>query len=151
MMTTYLSASVQNPLTLILTIKSEDDFRQLAELLERSQSDPNSTLRKALDEIGTVHFARFVFLENNTRLAVITTFDGELDTYLNEFVDKIGDVFDAILGHVSPAPLLSVKDHRREFSEFIKQHNMKTAGPFYSAYPRLTVKEIRALSQGTEK
>ena len=150
-MTADLPKPVQRPLTLILTIKSEDDFRQLAQLLEHSQSDPNSSLRKALDDIGTVHFARFVFLENNTKLAVITTFDGELETYLSQFVNTIGDVFDAILGHVSPAPPLPVKDNTREFFEFIKQHDMKTIGPFYSAYPRLTVKQIRALSPGTEK
>ena len=36
-----------------------------------------------------VHFARFVFLDH-TRLAVITTFDGDLTTYLEDFAAKIG-------------------------------------------------------------
>jgi hypothetical protein len=142
---------VQTPLTLILTMKSEDSARKLAQLLEQSQSDPNGKLRKALDGIGTVHFARFVFLENNTKLAVITTFDGELETYLHQFVDQIGDVFDAILRHVSPAPPLPVKEHFSEFRDFIVRNNAQTTGALYSAYPHLTVKQIRALSKGAEK
>lgn len=145
-MTPESVAPVQRPLTLILTIKSEEAFRSLAALLQRSQSDPGGALRRALDGIGTVHFARFVFLENNTKLAVITTYDGDLQTYLNAFVDQVGDLFDLILEHMSPAPPLKVREHRQEFLQFITQHDVKAIEPFYSAYPALTVKQIRALA-----
>src|SRR5688572_28902113 len=114
-MTPDPATPVQRPLTLSLPIKSEEASRSLAMLLKQQQGDPNGTLRQALDGIGTVHFARFVFLENNTKLAVITTYDGDLKTYLDEFVAKIGPLFDAILEHVSPAPPLPVRDHPAEF------------------------------------
>jgi hypothetical protein len=139
---------VQQPLTLILTMKSDDDFQKLSKLLEEAQSNPDSDLRKALDGIETVHFARFVFLENNTKLAVITTYDGDLDTYLNAFVRQIGKLFDTILHHVSPAPPTPVEEFPGEFIDFIKRHDMKATGAFYSAYPGLTVKHIKALSPG---
>jgi hypothetical protein len=137
---------VQRPLTLILTTKSEEASRALAMLLTQQQGDPNGTLRQALDGIGTVHFARFVFLDNNTKLAVITTYDGDLETYLNAFVARIGPLFDAILEHVSPAPPLPVHDHPNEFFEFIAQHDVQAIEPFYSAYPSLTVQQIRLLA-----
>ena len=147
-MTLDSAAPVQRPLTLILTIKSGEDFRALAALLQQSQSDPKGQLRQALDGIGTVHFARFVFLENNTKLAVITTYDGDLRTYLDAFVNEIGQLFDLILGHISPAPPLPVDQHRQEFFAFIERHDVKAVEPFYSAYPTLTVKQIRALAEG---
>jgi hypothetical protein len=138
---------VQTPLTLVLTIKSDEAFRELEALLEREQSSPDGPLRKALDGIGTVHFARFVFLENNTKLAIITTFDGDLDTYINEFVDRVSGLFEAIADRISPAPPTPLRTHRQEFLEFIKRHDMKAVQPFYSAYPGLTVKEILKLAQ----
>lgn len=141
---------VQTPLTLVLTIKSAEAFRELAALLEREQSSSNGPLRRALDEIGTVHFARFVFLENNTKLAIITTFDGDLDTYVNRFVDDVADVFEAIAARISPAPPTPLGEHRQEFVEFIKRHDVKAVQPFYSAYPRLTVREIRALAKAKQ-
>src|SRR3954466_286049 len=69
---------VQNPLTLVMTIKSPADYAQLNGLLQQIQSAPpeKNPIRGALDKLKSVHFARFVFLANNTQLAVITTYDG---------------------------------------------------------------------------
>lgn len=66
---------VQNPLTLIMKIKSEADYKELHQKLLQIQSLPPSQnpIVIALTKIGTVHFARFTFLENNTKLAVITS------------------------------------------------------------------------------
>ena len=92
---------VQNPLTLVMLIRSPDDHRALQAKLGHLQSLPRdkNPVIAALDKIATVHFARFVFLDE-TRLAVITTYDGDFDAYINEFVDHIGDVFnDAPAAH----------------------------------------------------
>jgi hypothetical protein len=139
---------VQRPLTLILPIKSPDDFQKLAAFLKAAQGDPSGPLRRVLDGIGTVHFARFVFLENNTKLAVITTYDGDLETYLHAFADQLEKEFNTILGHIESAPT-NVRTHRREFIEFIMEHDVPAIEPFYSAYPHLTVKQIRALDTAT--
>ena len=86
---------VQSPLTLIMTLKSAADYEQLNALLLHMQSLPptENPIAVALGKIGTVHFARFVFLENNTKLAVITTYDGDFEIYINDFVNEIGDIF----------------------------------------------------------
>lgn len=141
---------VQNPLTLVMTIKSDADSQALQQLLHHIQGLPpeQNPIFRALEKIATVHFARFTFLENNTKLAVITTYDGSFDTYINEFVNEIGEVFDTLLSHMADAPPLPVAEHRQEFLQYVKDHDAGGLEPFYSAYPDLTVLDIQALAEG---
>jgi hypothetical protein len=135
----------QNPLTLVMTIKSPEDLAALVAKLKRVTEDPeNDPIRLALDKLQTVHFARFVFLENKTRLAVITTYDGDFETYINDFVDEIGDVFNAILVHMEDAPALPVQKNRDAFLKYVDTNNLKALPGFYSAYPTSSVLDIRA-------
>ena len=98
----------------------------------------------ALNKLNTVHFARFVFLEQNTKLAVITTYDGSFEDYINEFVDEIGDVFNALLAHMADAPPLPVQQNRQAFLDYVKKNDLRAIEPFYSAYPKATVLDIHA-------
>jgi hypothetical protein len=138
-------AAVQNPLTLVMTIKSQADRQALEALLQKIQSAPpdKNPVWVALERLQTVHFARFVFLENN-QLAVITTYDGSFADYINEFIDAIGDVFNALLAHMKDAPPLPVQQHREPFLEYVRSHDLRAIEPFYSAYPRATVLDINA-------
>jgi hypothetical protein len=135
---------VQNPLTLIMTLKSPEDFEQLKAQLTHFQGLPpdQNPLNKALTATGIVHFARFVFLENNTKLGVFTAYDGSLAAYVNAFVDNVGQVFDLLLSHMADAPPLPVEQHRKEFLDYIEAHDVPVVEPFYSAYPTLTVLDI---------
>lgn len=138
--------AVQSPLTLVMKIKSDSDAQQLAGLLHHIQSLPpdKNPIWTALTKLGNVHFARFVFLENNTRLAVITTYDGTFENYINEFIDEIGDVFNALLAHMQDAPPLPVQQHRKEFLDYVRANDLRAIEPFYSAYPVSTVLDIQA-------
>jgi hypothetical protein len=144
------ATAVQSPLTLVMSIKSPADFAQLSGLLQKIQSAPpdHNPIWLALTKLNTVHFARFVFLENNTRLAVITTYDGTFDTYINEFIDEIGEVFNALLAHMSDAPPLPVQKNRQEFLDYVKKNDLRAIEPFYSAYPKATVLDVRAALEG---
>lgn len=135
---------VQNPLTLIMTLKSPEDFAELNAQLSHFQGLPpeQNPLNQALTATGIVHFARFVFLENNTKLGVFTAYDGSLGAYVNAFVDKVGKVFDLLLSHMADAPPLPVEQHRQEFLAYIQSHDVPVVEPFYSAYPTLTVLDI---------
>ena len=145
---TALSACkmVQNPLTLIMTIRSPEDFQALNARIQKIQSAPpeKNPIWIALDKLKIVHFARFVFLENNTKLAIITTYDGSFEDYLNEFIDEIGDVFNALLQHMDGAPPLPIQQNRSAFRDYIKANDLGGIGPFYSAYPQATVLDIQA-------
>jgi hypothetical protein len=138
--------AVQSPLTLIMTIKSADDAKALTALLNKIQSAPpeQNPIWTALNKLNIVHFARFVFLEQNTKLAVITTYDGSFEDYINDFIDEIGDVFNALLAHMSDAPPLPVQKHRTEFFAYVRANDLRGIEPFYSAYPQATVLDIKA-------
>ncbi len=139
-------AAVQSPLTLVMPIRSPADAAALHALLQQIQSAPPgmNPIARALDALRTVHFARFVFMERDTRLAVITTYDGSFEAYINDFVDQIGDVFNALLAHVDGAPPLPVQQHREEFLAYVQANDLRGLEPFYSAYPTGTVLDIQA-------
>ncbi|MGH4022924.1 MAG: hypothetical protein ACRDT0_27560 [Pseudonocardiaceae bacterium] len=135
--------SIQNPLTLVMKAKSPEDHAALRQTVEHIQSLPpeQNPIVTALDRIATVHFATFVFLDDD-RLAVITTYDGDFEKYINEFTNEIGDVFNTLLAHVADAPPLPVQTYRREFLEFVRAHDLRCVAPLYSAYPDRTVLDI---------
>jgi hypothetical protein len=143
-----MPAPVANPLTLLMTLKSDADYQALKARLESLNQQPGgqNPITAALTRIGTVHFARFVFL-NETQLAVITTFDGDFEQYIDAFVNAIGTVFDELLGHMKDAPPLPVSTHRKEFLEYVRQNDRKPVGGLYSAYPDLKVLDILTLQK----
>lgn len=142
-MTEQPSQPVQNPLTLVMKAKSSDDYTALRQLVEDLQSRPpdQNPVTVALNKLGNVHFARFAFLGND-QLGVITTYDGDFEVYIHEFIDNIGDVFNAILAHVENAPPLPVQAHRQEFLNYIRTVDCRCVGTLYSAYPERTVLDI---------
>jgi hypothetical protein len=70
---------IQNPLTLVMTAKSSPDYAALQQIITEIQSLPpdKNPITTALNNLANVHFARFVFLDNN-QLAVITTYPNTL-------------------------------------------------------------------------
>src|SRR4029453_11102072 len=53
-------------------------------------------LSQGANKVGTLHTMRFVFFDNDTRLLFATAFDGDWDTYIDDFVAKIPDYLDII-------------------------------------------------------
>jgi hypothetical protein len=128
-----------------MPITSQAHADKLRETIEGLAALPGNPLAAALDGLHNVHFARFVLLENDTRLAVITSYDGDLETYIMEFIDAIGDVFNKLLAAVSDAPPTPVQEHRDEFVRYVMKNDVPSVGSFYSAYPDLAVNDILAL------
>jgi hypothetical protein len=90
--------------------------------------------------IATIHEARFVLFDDDTRLAFITSFDGPWDAYMDDFFNSGPTLalFDAIFQHVEGydglPDLAAVKD-------FVLSAQV-TAGAYQRNYGG-TVKEIR--------
>ncbi len=88
--------------------------------------------------IASIHEARFVLFDGDTRLLFATSFDGPWDSYMEDFASKPLQLFDSIFRHVEGyeglPDLTAVK-------EFILSAQV-TAGAYARNYAG-TVKEIR--------
>ncbi|MFL6546732.1 MAG: hypothetical protein ACJ8LM_16340, partial [Candidatus Udaeobacter sp.] len=143
--------STAHGLTLIMTAKSKEDYLAVKTAIASLQKDPSNPIKKALDQIGIVHDARFVFFDDQQQLGVITTFDDDLEVYLDLFISDIGDVFDMVLAHMKDAPPLPVGEHPNEFHDYVRKNNREMVAPFYSAYPDLRVSDILRMRRDSER
>jgi cytochrome P450 len=131
---------VQNALTAVMEIKQPQALHARALKLILSQA--YQQVVDVLDQVGTVHFARFVFLEHDTKLALITTYDGAFDNYIENYIEVAGDLFDLMLEHIKDAPPLPVRQFRDEFIAYVERADLVSDSQFYSAYGDLTVQDI---------
>jgi hypothetical protein len=95
-----------------------------------------------IQEIGTVHFARWVIIDNDTRLLFDSNFDGTWDQYLDDFIDHedLRAGLDRIWGCCEGYPEQGAAD-RDNFRAWVRAHQTPAA-VFYSAYPENTLKDV---------
>jgi hypothetical protein len=140
--TSSIPIAIQSPLNLVLPIMP-GKLQELIDLLAALDRGEDKHLHKALQALGNVHFAQFVFLEKGTRLGVFTIYDGDFDAYILSFVEHIGEIFNHILNFIEGGPeLRPVQEHREEFLRFIRDHDLAGLGQF-SAYPRQRAFDIQ--------
>lgn len=127
---------VQHGLNLFLKLKNPAQFPALGAALGARMADTQA----ALKSLHYVHFARFVPTPDYSSLIVVTEYDGDLKSYVMDFVAVLGDVFNTILEFVDGAPPLPVQQFPNEFWQFVQANNVQ-ADP-WSAYPHMTVIDI---------
>jgi hypothetical protein len=99
-------------------------------------------LSRGADKVGTLHTMRFVFFDNDTRLLFATAYDGDWDTYIDDFVAKIPDYLDIIDSAWDGWPGIRSPGAK----DYLVKHQI-TAEGWYVAYPDLTVAEINRLKR----
>jgi len=128
---------VQNALNLALKLKNR---AQMPALLTAIDANKDS-VHHALSSLHYVHFARFLPTPDFSALQVVTSYDGDLQSYLMDFVDVLGPIFNAILDFIEGAPSLPVEKYPDEFIDFVNRNDIPSGG-VWSAYPEMTVIEI---------
>jgi hypothetical protein len=88
--------------------------------------------------IATIHEARFVPFDNDTRLLFATSFDGPWDAYMDDFASKPLKLFDAIFQHVEGYEGLPDLE---AVKTFVRSAQLTAGG--YSRNYGGTVKQIR--------
>ncbi len=102
--------------------------------------------RGRLARVGTIHFARWVFMDNRRRLLFASNYDGSLDSYMDDFINKVAYglnlVFSNGVGYPRTSFLLSggAKDEMT-FKNFLRRHQVPTQ-VWYKAYPGLTAADL---------
>ncbi len=136
----FAGNSSQSPLLTYMSVKSRvEGF--LLKLLGPALLGEKG--HKASDALGTLHLAHFVPFENN-HLGFFTVYDGSVEKYFQDFADKTSFTFDSLFPHVVGAPPTPVAKNAGAFLQWGLENNYPAIG-FYSAYPGLSVQDIRAL------
>ena len=99
-------------------------------------------LSQGADKVGTLHTMRFVFFDNDTRLLFATAYDGDWDTYIDDFVTKIPDYLDIIDSAWEGWPGI----RSPEAKDYLARHQVSAEG-WYVGNPDLTVVEARRLQR----
>ena len=133
---------VRNELSVFLKVKPGHE-QQIRAILSGYSKAPDSPQRKPLADVGTLHEARQVLFDDDTRLLIATSFDGDWDVYIDDFArTHVLDDWHAFLVHCEgypdegqPPPSLFEK------KEFLTAHQV-TAAAYFGTYPDVTVKQI---------
>src|SRR5262245_55254159 len=102
----------------------------------------NGNLKRGGDLVGTLHDMRFVFLDNDTKLLFATSYDGEWDAYIDDFVTQIPDYLDIIDSAWDGWPGIRSPGAK----DYLAKHQI-TAEGWYVAHPDLTVAETHRLKR----
>lgn len=130
----------QRAMTLVMPI-ADPSYATLLSLGEQVfNPTAQASLAAALDRGGTVHFARFVVIGGN--LTMVASYDGDFRDYIFMFIQKIGDVFNAIMRYVEDPPPTPVQEHPDAFVDWVSRHDQPSIG-FYSNYPGFSAQQIR--------
>jgi hypothetical protein len=96
--------------------------------------------------VKTIHFARWVFLDDGRRLIFASNYDGSLESYMDDFIDKVhwglNAAFSNGVGYPKTSFLLSGGAADEEaFKNYLRRHQVPTQ-VWWSAYPELSTANI---------
>jgi cytochrome P450 len=131
----------QSPLIVVMNVRTPVSLH--AEELRKVIRYGAPRIEKRLRDSEHVHFAQFLFIEDDTKLVLFTIYDRDFDSYIEHFALKIGPLFDRIFEHIQNPPPRPVDEFPKEFVDAIRRHNARPAGDyFFSAYPKTDVSMI---------
>ncbi|WP_234430493.1 hypothetical protein [Streptomyces sp. NRRL F-4489] len=132
------SDGVCSEFTVFTKIKPGEADALREDLATLADAADDEKVHAAVRQIGTLHDARHVIFDNDTRFMFASVFDGSWDAYIDDFAKTVvGSRFDKVFSHSEGFPGITdpgVKDW------FIA--HQAPAGVFVSAYPELTVQQI---------
>lgn len=138
-MNTTASKRVMSPANLFIPIKSWLGVEEIhAAIILKEKAALKTT-----DAIGTLHFDRFVHFHDHNHIGFFSSFDGSLRQYIEDFSKYLGPFFNAIFTRVVNAPSLPVEKNIDSFYDWIVANLVDDLG-YYSAYPTLSVQDIRS-------
>jgi hypothetical protein len=104
-------------------------------------------VRGQLARVGTIHFARWVFINNKRRLLFASNYDGSLETYMDDFINKVGWGLNLVFSNGVGYPatrwlILDGSKDEQKFKYFLRRHELPT-NVWYKAYPGLTAFDLK--------
>jgi hypothetical protein len=102
--------------------------------------------RGRLARVRTIHFARWVYLDGKQRLVFLSNYDGSLESYMDDFINKVGFGLNVVFSNGIGYPrtnwlVLDGCGDERKFKDFLRRHQVPTQ-VWYKAYPGLTTVDL---------
>ncbi|HEY5893063.1 MAG TPA: hypothetical protein VIT91_07510 [Chthoniobacterales bacterium] len=99
-----------------------------------------------LGRIRTIHFARWVFLDGRRRMVFFSNYDGSVESYMDDFINKTGFGLNMSFSNGIGYPrtnwlLLDGCADERKYKEYLRRHTIPTQ-VWYKAYPGLTAVDL---------
>jgi len=96
--------------------------------------------------VDTIHFARWTMLDNDKRLLFTSNYDGSLESYMVDFIDKVAWGLNLIFSNGKGYPKTHWIVHegaRKEqrFKDYLGNHQIENQ-VWFTAYPQLTAVNI---------
>jgi hypothetical protein len=112
--------NVQMHMNLVMPLIDKSPVGQAAAV--RAVAANIDELFSGLNNVGTVHFARFDLINGN--LCMFSVFDGDFTNYIRDFISVFGTVFDAlIVSLVEDPPPSPCELHPEAFIDWINRHD----------------------------
>jgi len=102
--------------------------------------------RGRLTGVTTIHFARWVPIDEGRRLLFCSNYDGSLESYMDDFIDKVAWGLNAVFSNGVGYPrtrwlIKGGAQDEQAFKSFLENHQLQTQ-VWYAAYDRLTAINI---------
>ena len=131
----------QSHLTIDFPIKGPANAKALTEELPPLMPD----FAKTQDQLGTVHFSRFM-VKGDEKLLFLSDIDGEVDQHIDRLVENAGPVFDTIFKHVDDPPATPVASNPQRVIKWLKYHVREPLDTYF-AYEDASVQDIKACAR----
>jgi hypothetical protein len=99
-----------------------------------------------LGRVRSIHFARWVFLDGTDRMIFCSNYDGSVESYMDDFINKAGFGLNAAFSNGIGYPrtnwlVLDGCADERKYVEYLRRHTLPTQ-VWYQAYPGLTAIDL---------
>lgn len=104
-------------------------------------------VRSHLARVPTIHFARWVFLNGKKRMIFASNYDGSLDSYMDDFINKVGWGLNLAFSNGIGYPktnwlVFEGSKNEQKFKYFLRRHQMPTE-VWYDAHPGLSAFDLK--------
>ncbi len=99
-----------------------------------------------LARVSTIHFARWVIIDGNRRVFFASNYDGSLESYMDDFINKVAFGLNLVFSNGMAYPPTDYLVHRgalreHEFKHYLHRRQVPT-DVWYKAYPGLTTADL---------
>jgi hypothetical protein len=113
--------NLQHMMNLVMPLKDKSPIGRAKAALAVAQNIDE--IYTGLDNVGTVHFARFVIVGDN--LCMFSVYDGDFTNYIRDFVATIGNVFNAVVALIEGGDaVLPTEKNVDAFIAWVHAHDM---------------------------